>query len=57
MESGGIHWRHSFLKSFFSVGLVSTSTSFSLPADYRQPVPSGVVPLKSRMGHKESREA
>uniref|UniRef100_A0A2N9I6G3 Senescence-associated protein n=1 Tax=Fagus sylvatica TaxID=28930 RepID=A0A2N9I6G3_FAGSY len=42
------------LKSFHKVGLESSSTGSSFPADSAKPVPLAVVSLDSRQGHSES---
>ncbi|KAE8723917.1 hypothetical protein F3Y22_tig00011277pilonHSYRG00002 [Hibiscus syriacus] len=42
------------LKSFHKVGLESSSTGSSFPADSAKPVPLAVVLLDSRQGHSES---
>ncbi|CAN6898816.1 unnamed protein product [Brassica oleracea var. botrytis] len=42
------------LKSFHKVGLESSSTGSSLPADSAKPVPLAVVSLNSRQGQWES---
>ena len=43
------------LKSFHKVGLESSSTGSSFPADSAKPVPLPVVSLDSRQGQWESR--
>ncbi|KAK8590404.1 hypothetical protein V6N13_057297 [Hibiscus sabdariffa] len=43
------------LKSFHKVGLESSSTGSSFPADTAKPVPLAVVSLDSRQGQWESR--
>src|SRR5579871_3520358 len=43
------------LKSFHKVGLESSSTGSSFPADSSKPVPLAVVSLDSRQGQWESR--
>ncbi|KAI5384021.1 hypothetical protein KIW84_071133 [Lathyrus oleraceus] len=43
------------LKSFHKVGLESSSTGSSFPADSAKPVPLAVVSLDSRQGQWESR--
>ncbi|CAN6973636.1 unnamed protein product, partial [Brassica rapa subsp. trilocularis] len=43
------------LKSFHKVGLESSSTGSSFPADSAKPVPLAVVSLESRQGQWESR--
>ncbi|CAN1352179.1 Putative uncharacterized protein ART2 [Linum perenne] len=43
------------LKSFHNVGLESSSTGSSFPADFAKPVPLAVVSLDSRQGQWESR--
>ncbi|KAK8590451.1 hypothetical protein V6N13_057344 [Hibiscus sabdariffa] len=43
------------LKSFHKVGLQSSSTGSSFPADSAKPVPLAVVSLDSRQGQWESR--
>ncbi|XLS74899.1 hypothetical protein HN51_031764, partial [Arachis hypogaea] len=42
------------LKSFHKVGLESSSTGSSFPADSAKPVPLAVVSLDSRQGQWES---
>ena len=42
-------------KSFHKVGLESSSTGSSFPADFSKPVPLAVVSLDSRQGQRESR--
>ncbi|KAK8621602.1 hypothetical protein V6N13_081035 [Hibiscus sabdariffa] len=42
------------LKSFHKVGLESSSTGSSFPADSAKPVPLAMVSLDSRQGHSES---
>ncbi|KAK8616830.1 hypothetical protein V6N13_116800 [Hibiscus sabdariffa] len=43
---------HTPLKSFHKVGLESSSTGSSFPADSAKPVPLAVVSLESRQGHR-----
>ncbi|CAN7088482.1 unnamed protein product [Brassica rapa subsp. narinosa] len=43
------------LKSFHKLGLKSSSTGSSFPADSAKPVPLAVVSLESRQGQWESR--
>ncbi|CAN0931587.1 hypothetical protein LINGRAHAP2_LOCUS38024, partial [Linum grandiflorum] len=43
------------LKSFHKVGLESSSTGSSFPADFAKPVPLAVVSLDSKQGQWESR--